>query len=171
MYRLPSFLSKGGRDIIPEMLMNDPVKRITIPEIRKEPWFLVNCPPYLQVPWEEYENKNMSWKRRHVICSTVHVNKPEFLELLMQGPFKGMDRSAVLAAVTDEKHTSPVKVTYELKLDEALKMERQNQIRESEIAPTEETPDMGGRGGNGCNASRVVRNQTMNDTSGGRRGA
>lgn len=63
VYRLPSFLSKGGRDIIPEMLMNDPVKRITIPEIRTEPWFMVNCPPYLQVPWEEYENKNMLWKR------------------------------------------------------------------------------------------------------------
>ena len=39
--------------------MNDPVKRITIAEIRKEHWFLVNCPPYLQVPWEEYQKKNM----------------------------------------------------------------------------------------------------------------
>lgn len=79
----------------------------------------------------------------------MHVNKPEFLELLMQGPFKGMDRSAVLAAVTDEKNTSPVKVTYELKLDEALKMERQNQIRETEVAPTEETMEIGGRGRDG----------------------
>lgn len=77
------------------------------------------------------------------------MNKPEFLELLMQGPFKGMDRSAVLAAVTDEKNTSPVKVTYELKLDEALKMERQNQIRETEVAPTEETMEIGGRGRDG----------------------
>ena len=34
LYRLPSFLSEGGRDLIPEMLLNDPVKRITIPEIR-----------------------------------------------------------------------------------------------------------------------------------------
>lgn len=110
----------------------------------------------------------MSWKRRHVICSTVHVNKPEFLELLMQGPFKGMDRSARAGRGHGREAHVSVKVTYELKLDEALKMERQNQIRESEIAPTEETPDMGGRGGNGCNASRVVRNQTMNDTSGGR---
>lgn len=67
----------------------------------------------------------------------------------MQGPFKGMDRSAVLAAVTDEKNTSPVKVTYELKLDEALKMERQNQIRETEVAPTEETMEIGGRGRDG----------------------
>ena len=59
LYRLPNFLSKGGRDIIPEMLMNDPVKRITIPEIRKEAWFMANCPPYLAKPWKEYQAKSM----------------------------------------------------------------------------------------------------------------
>ena len=159
LYRLPNFLSKGTQSLIPEMLMNDPVKRITIPEIRKEPWFLVNCPPYLQVPWEEYEKAHMS----------VAFNKSEFLDMLLRSVYKGLDRSAVIAAISGDAPNSQIKVTYELKLDEALKMERQNQIRESEIAPTEETPDMGGRGGNGCNASRVVRNQTMNDTSGGRR--
>ena len=37
------------------MLLNDPVKRITIPEIRKDPWFLQNCPPYLAIPWKEYD--------------------------------------------------------------------------------------------------------------------
>lgn len=58
LYRLPNFLSKGGRDLIPEMLMNDPVKRITIPEIRKDPWFQVNLPPYLSVPWDDYAHKN-----------------------------------------------------------------------------------------------------------------
>ena len=76
---------------------------------------------------------------------TVQVNKPEFLELLMEGPFKGMDRSAVLAAVTDENHTSAVKVTYELKLDEALKAERQVQIRESAADPQEEVVESSGR--------------------------
>ena len=55
LYRPPSFLSEGGRDLIPEMLLNDPVKRITIPEIRKDPWFLQNCPPYLAIPWKEYD--------------------------------------------------------------------------------------------------------------------
>lgn len=39
--------------------MNDPVKRITIPEIRKEAWFQVNCPPYLSIPWKEYQAKTM----------------------------------------------------------------------------------------------------------------
>jgi SNF1-related protein kinase catalytic subunit alpha KIN10 len=58
LYRLPSFLSKGARELIPVMLMNDPIKRITIPDIRKDPWFLFNCPPYLSIPWEEYASKH-----------------------------------------------------------------------------------------------------------------
>lgn len=40
------------------MLMNDPVKRIPICEIRKDPWFGFNCPPYLSMPWEEYASKH-----------------------------------------------------------------------------------------------------------------
>lgn len=39
--------------------MNDPVKRITIADIRKEAWFQVNCPAYLSVPWKEYQAKTV----------------------------------------------------------------------------------------------------------------
>ena len=90
---------------------------------------------------------------------TTALNKEGFqvTKLASTGGFLRVGNTTMLIGVEEDR------------LDEALKMERQNQIRESEIAPTEETPDMGGRGGNGCNASRVVRNQTMNDTSGGRR--
>lgn len=59
LYRLPSFLSKGARDLIPELLMNDPVKRITIPELRKLAWFQASCPPYLAIPWEDYEKNHL----------------------------------------------------------------------------------------------------------------
>lgn len=121
LYRLPNFLSKGTQSLIPEMLMNDPVKRITIPEIRKHPWFLMNCPPYLQVPWEEYEKAHMS----------VAFNKSEFLDMLLRSVYKGLDRSAVIAAISGDAPNSQIKVTYELKLDEALKIERQRQIREA----------------------------------------
>ena len=121
LYRLPNFLSKGTQSLIPEMLMNDPVKRITIPEIRKHPWFLMNCPPYLQVPWEEYEKAHMS----------VAFNKSEFLDMLLRCVYKGLDRSAVIAAISGDAPNSQIKVTYELKLDEALKIERQRQICEA----------------------------------------
>ncbi len=40
IYNLPSHLSPGARDLIPRMLLVDPLKRITIPEIRRgaRPW-------------------------------------------------------------------------------------------------------------------------------------
>ena len=34
IYNLPTHLSHGARDLIPRMLVVDPLKRITIPEIR-----------------------------------------------------------------------------------------------------------------------------------------
>lgn len=49
IYNLPSHLSPGARDLIPRMLLVDPLKRITIPEIRQHPWFSQHLPRYLAV--------------------------------------------------------------------------------------------------------------------------
>ncbi|KAG7383043.1 Protein kinase [Phytophthora boehmeriae] len=57
MYSLPSHLSEMARDLIPRMLVVDPMKRITIPEIRQHPWFQIDLPPYLQHPPETVENE------------------------------------------------------------------------------------------------------------------
>ncbi|KAI5648216.1 hypothetical protein M9H77_34221 [Catharanthus roseus] len=50
IYTLPSHLSPGARDLIPRMLVVNPMKRITIPEIRQHQWFKVHLPRYLAVP-------------------------------------------------------------------------------------------------------------------------
>ncbi|KAK4833849.1 hypothetical protein QYF36_012316 [Acer negundo] len=50
IYTLPSHLSPGARDLIPRMLIVDPMKRITIPEIRQHHWFQAHLPRYLAVP-------------------------------------------------------------------------------------------------------------------------
>jgi 5'-AMP-activated protein kinase catalytic alpha subunit len=50
IYNLPSHLSPGARDLIARMLLVDPLKRITISEIRLHPWFTVHLPRYLVVP-------------------------------------------------------------------------------------------------------------------------
>jgi len=49
IYTLPSHLSPGARDIIPRMLVVDPMKRITIPQIRQHFWFKTGLPCYLAV--------------------------------------------------------------------------------------------------------------------------
>lgn len=49
IYTMPSHLSPGARDLIPRMLLVDPLRRITIPEVRCHPWFTARLPRYLAV--------------------------------------------------------------------------------------------------------------------------
>uniref|UniRef100_K4A8T9 non-specific serine/threonine protein kinase n=1 Tax=Setaria italica TaxID=4555 RepID=K4A8T9_SETIT len=50
IYTLPSHLSALARDLIPRMLVVEPMKRITIREIREHQWFQNRLPRYLAVP-------------------------------------------------------------------------------------------------------------------------
>lgn len=50
MYSLPSHLNPLTRDLIPKMLVVDPMKRITMAETRAHPWFQQNLPQYLRAP-------------------------------------------------------------------------------------------------------------------------
>ena len=44
---MPKFLSEPAKDLINRMLQPHPLKRITIAEIKKHPWFSLNAPLYL----------------------------------------------------------------------------------------------------------------------------
>eukprot|EP00542_Grammatophora_oceanica_P017530 CAMPEP_0194030052 /NCGR_PEP_ID=MMETSP0009_2-20130614/3654_1 /TAXON_ID=210454 /ORGANISM="Grammatophora oceanica, Strain CCMP 410" /LENGTH=677 /DNA_ID=CAMNT_0038669915 /DNA_START=104 /DNA_END=2137 /DNA_ORIENTATION=- len=57
MYSLPTHLSQLAKNLIPRMLEVDPMKRITIPEIRLHPWFQHKLPPYLRHPPELIEKQ------------------------------------------------------------------------------------------------------------------
>lgn len=57
MYSLPSHLSQLSRDLILRMLVVDPMKRITIQEIRNHSWFLHKLPSYLTLPPEAIESQ------------------------------------------------------------------------------------------------------------------
>ncbi|CAL1694766.1 unnamed protein product [Somion occarium] len=48
VYHMPGYLSPDARNLINGMLAVDPVKRITIPEILKHPFFTTDLPRYLQ---------------------------------------------------------------------------------------------------------------------------
>lgn len=47
VYHMPSYLSSDARDLINAMLVVDPVKRITVPEIIQHPFFQKDLPRYL----------------------------------------------------------------------------------------------------------------------------
>ncbi|PWN35183.1 Pkinase-domain-containing protein [Meira miltonrushii] len=48
IYTLPSYLTPEAKHLLSSMLVVDPVKRITISEIRQLPWFQKDLPKYLQ---------------------------------------------------------------------------------------------------------------------------
>lgn len=53
-YTVPPYVPSGAASLIQKMLAVNPVHRITIEEIRLDPWFCKNLPAYLQPPVEEF---------------------------------------------------------------------------------------------------------------------
>ncbi|CAL5866329.1 uncharacterized protein PFLUO_LOCUS537 [Penicillium psychrofluorescens] len=53
-FHLPGYVSSGAARLIRAMLQVHPVHRITIPDIRQDPWFCKNLPKYLEPPTEEF---------------------------------------------------------------------------------------------------------------------
>lgn len=53
-FHIPGYISPGAARLIRAMLQVHPVHRITIGEIREDPWFTKNLPPYLEPPPEEF---------------------------------------------------------------------------------------------------------------------
>ncbi|KAK2747964.1 Protein kinase [Myotisia sp. PD_48] len=50
---MPSYITSGASNLIKRMLQVHPVHRLTIPEIRQDPWFLKDLPDYLQAPADD----------------------------------------------------------------------------------------------------------------------
>ncbi|KAF2673706.1 Pkinase-domain-containing protein [Microthyrium microscopicum] len=53
-FNIPPYLSPGATRLIKKMLVVSPVNRITIAEIRQDPWFQQDLAPYLHLPKEEF---------------------------------------------------------------------------------------------------------------------
>lgn len=56
LYSIPSYVSDEARTLIKKMLQVNPVHRITVYEIRQDPWFNKDLAPYLQLPQEEFQD-------------------------------------------------------------------------------------------------------------------
>lgn len=50
VYPSPNHLSENARNLISRILVVDPMKRISIPEIRRHPWFQKHLPLYISIP-------------------------------------------------------------------------------------------------------------------------
>ena len=100
IYTLPSHLSPGARDLIPRLLVVDPMKRMTIPEIRQHPWFQVRLPRYLAVPPPD----------------TIQQAKKIDEEILQEVVNRGFDRNQLVESLRNRVQNEGT-VTYYLLLD------------------------------------------------------
>lgn len=55
-YSIPPWMPSAAANLIKKMLVVNPVQRATIEEIRQDPWFITDLPPYLEPPVEEFLN-------------------------------------------------------------------------------------------------------------------
>ena len=119
MYSLPSHLSQLSRDLILRMLVVDPMKRITVQDIRQHPWFLHKLPAYLTLAPASIERRE-------------RVLDDEVVESVCNLSIRGVTRDVVVMAVMEkrlEENSEPsnstedtfcfhdIRVAYELLLD------------------------------------------------------
>ncbi|CAH2044958.1 unnamed protein product [Thlaspi arvense] len=105
IYTLPSHLSSDARDLIPRMLIVDPVKRITIPEIRQHRWFQTHLPRYLAVSPPD----------------TAEQAKKINEEIIQEVLNMGFDRNQVMESLRNRVQNDAT-VTYYLLLDNRFRV-------------------------------------------------
>lgn len=55
-YIIPQWMPSGAANLIRQMLVVNPLQRITIDDIRRDTWFKIDLPSYLALPEEEFFN-------------------------------------------------------------------------------------------------------------------
>ncbi|KAI9720477.1 MAG: Protein kinase [Chrysothrix sp. TS-e1954] len=74
-YSMPAYLSPGAMRLIKKMLHVSPVHRITVQEIRNDPWFTKDLPEYLQPPVEEFMDTGVD-PNKAIDPRSLAPNKP-----------------------------------------------------------------------------------------------
>lgn len=139
MYSLPTHLSQSSRDLILRMLVVDPMKRITMADVRAHHWFQHKLPAYLALPPEAIDSQEKKIDEEILA---------ECLKLNLQGVSEQMIREAVMnpkqADRNARKHEA--RMAYELLLDS-----KKNKLRIADVVfamqDTSRTPPIGSSGG------------------------
>lgn len=74
-FHTPSYLPTGATNIIKRCLQTHPVNRITIPEIRADPWFRKNLPSYLDPAPAEFHDTGID-PTKAIDAKHLAPNKP-----------------------------------------------------------------------------------------------
>lgn len=147
MYSLPSHLSQSSRELILRMLVVDPIKRITIAEVRQHPWYQHKLPAYLTLPPAMIERQERYIDREIVekVCQLqIRGINPE----IVTDAINTADAGGSNAPKNQQKHE--LKVTYELLLDEKRHKKRIEDVvlalQDSSTTPPSASPRILGLG-------------------------
>ncbi|KAG0054130.1 Protein kinase [Gryganskiella cystojenkinii] len=113
IYSLPSFLSPETKYLLTSMLVVDPLKRITIAEIRQNAWFNVGLPEYLQ-PLPQGSTDD----------SLCNLQEDIITELMKKMNFS---RETIVQAL-EERQNNQIKVAYQLVVDHRRMIENASQM-------------------------------------------
>ncbi|KAI1113927.1 protein kinase SNF1 [Nemania sp. NC0429] len=79
VFTIPHWIKSEAADLIRKMLQTNPVQRATIDEIRQDPWFLKDLPPYLAPQVEEFLNTGVD-PNKAIRPSDIAPNAPTQLQ-------------------------------------------------------------------------------------------
>ncbi|KAF9275648.1 Protein kinase [Mortierella alpina] len=113
IYSLPSFLSPETKYLLTSMLVVDPLKRITIAEIRQNAWFNVGLPEYLK-PLPQGSTND-------ALCN---LQEDIIIELMKKMNFS---KETVVQAL-EERQNNQIKVAYQLVVDHRRMIENASQM-------------------------------------------
>ncbi|CAO3619909.1 unnamed protein product [Cunninghamella blakesleeana] len=102
IYTMPKNISPEAKSLLASMLVVDPLKRITIQEIRQNPWFNKNLPDYLK-PLPQTDDELSHQPIDESIVNDLHKKM-------------GYTSEAIHKALRDTEN-NPLKVAYQLMLD------------------------------------------------------
>ncbi|KAG0086534.1 Protein kinase [Podila epicladia] len=113
IYSLPSFLSPETKYLLTSMLVVDPLKRITIAEIRQNAWFNVGLPEYLQpLPQGSADD---------AFCN---LQEDIITELMKKMNFS---KETIVQAL-EERQNNQIKVAYQLVVDHRRMIENASHL-------------------------------------------
>lgn len=109
VFTMPGYLSQGARGILSGLLQVDPLKRMTLAQVRQHPWFTTDLPEYLKPLPESTDIEGLAKLDESIISE---------LERQLE-----MDRVSLVSQLR-QRGTNPAKVAYQLTLDNRHMLEQ-----------------------------------------------
>ncbi|WPH01445.1 sucrose non-fermenting protein kinase 1-like protein [Acrodontium crateriforme] len=137
-YMVPNYLSHGAVRLIRAMLQVNPVHRITIPEIRQDPWFTKDLAEYLRPPVDEFVDTGVD-PNKAIIPSELSKGAPVAVQEKLH--------ESVVGKLGKTMGYAPVDVQEALAKDEpsaikdAYLIVRENQLMKTNPSLAQDQPD------------------------------